>query len=75
MQAPHTNKEYKAIMFPFVIAYNWLTFFQHDDSLWLRKLVATLEIKQQIATQSTPSLKTYCKYLNKSRIKKKLEKF
>lgn len=41
-----TNKEHETIMLALFIADDCFAFLQNDHTLWLRKLIATFEIKQ-----------------------------
>lgn len=56
-----TNEKDVAIVLALLIAHHGLALFEHNQSLGLGKLVAGLEVEQQVAAQSTPSFETHCK--------------
>lgn len=41
-----TNEEHETIMLALLISNDSFAFLQNDHTLWLRKLIATFEIKQ-----------------------------
>lgn len=47
-------------MLALLIAHHGLAFLEHDQTLGLGKLVAGLEVEQQIAAQPTPSFEAHC---------------